>query len=34
MAKKGDEIWTEEEITIPAGVTKREDIKLPVLPEA
>lgn len=32
ILKKGDEILMEEDVTIPAGVTKKEDIELPVTP--
>ncbi|MFI5219646.1 MAG: carboxypeptidase-like regulatory domain-containing protein [Bacteroidia bacterium] len=32
ILKKGDEILKEEEVTIPAGVTVREDIELPPAP--
>jgi hypothetical protein len=33
IVKQGDEILMEEEVVLPAGVTKNEEIVLPVTPE-
>jgi hypothetical protein len=33
IVKQGDEILMEEEVVLPTGVTKHEDVELPVMPE-